>query len=133
MRVTEEFEQAMHKAFRFRPGDVVALRNEFVTTEAEFAIAGPIDKYPAQRVSPPVAVTIVERIVQQCSGGVQLFYKVTNQPGTLTQIAEWEAMLYAEAVEARKKFAPNYEHEENEKAWAAELANKLPTGGGQAK
>ena len=103
----EEIAQLMNKVFRFEIGQVVALRIDFTSVEAEFILNSPHKEIKfdrQQRVAQPVALTVIERMIQQCYGGIQLHYKVTGTPGASSVLLEYELMDFAEAVEARKKF-----------------------------
>ena len=59
-----DLEQVMDKVFRFKIGDEVAVK-------ASLPFPGEKDKWALRAV---LKVTILERIAQQCHGGVQLKY-----------------------------------------------------------
>jgi hypothetical protein len=111
--LTEVFESY----FKFKIGDVVAHRGALARIRTEVEVATPVREFDLSggRYNAPPGEIVVERMLQQCHGGVQGFYFVnrTDIDGKqcLHRFAECELESYdAVSAEYRKlKRAPKAE------------------------
>lgn len=106
---TAKMKPVLDELFKFKIGDSVVLREQFLQVETDLELNGPHEnRY--DRAKPGVAYMILERHVQECHGGVQIGYSVRsfNNEGsaTITRYFEYELVPYSEAVELAKKLFP---------------------------
>lgn len=95
--------------FRFKPGDVVALREIVEGLKAELEAFGPRDRYGGNR-SVHRALVVSERVLRQCHGGVQGSYHVlerdADHKGIISVVPTHAVLPYAELTAALKALAP---------------------------
>ena len=112
--------EAFEGAFKFKIGDVVALRSDVVRYAAEIAVNGPMDVMSRAVANP--AIVIVERLLVQCHGGVQGFYRVRvgdkDGRGAFLEITEHEVVPYSESAEQLLKL--KRDGSERRRSWGEE-------------
>ena len=103
--------EAMDAAFKFKIGDLVATREtlEHLRLEGEM---NAFERQPFDRHGAVPPMFVVERQAQQCHGGVQRHYSVSQKgvskdgvSGQIRQVlAEIELVPFAEVVEIMKQW-----------------------------
>lgn len=81
---------AIAQAFRFQVGDIVAPRYELVSFRFNTEVNPPVKNY--ERTRSPVLLTIIERVIKQCHGGIQAFYSIRCTEGETQLVAEHEVV-----------------------------------------
>jgi hypothetical protein len=117
---TADVKPLLDKIFRFAPGDLVVKRAQVERMRAEIEVNGRMKKSrygDGRRVGIGPYFTVLERRVQECHGGVQLFYvisghqdKETGGPHNVVCMA-YELAPAAEATELAKAVVPLDEDE----------------------
>ncbi len=96
--------------FRFKPGDVVALRETVEALKAELEAFGPRDQYGSRGLGAPYGLVVSERLLAQCHGGVQGFYHIlerdADRKGIVSRVPVHAVVPYAEMTAALKALAP---------------------------
>lgn len=91
----------MESAFRFNIGQLVGQRIDLGRFEQDLAVNGAADFDGVyHRLGIPTALIVVERMVQQCHGGIQLFYCIRGQEDRLYRLIEHELVPYEEVTAA---------------------------------
>jgi hypothetical protein len=113
---TGKLKPVFDETFKFHVGDLVAVRASMAMWAQEFELNGPRDRDSyrdiGRPVQSPMLLTVVERRMTECHGGVQLQYAVsgyqdTKTGGPMSVIKfEYELMSPDDAMEIARKFKP---------------------------
>lgn len=100
----------LDRMFRFKPGDVVALKETVEALKAELEAFGPRDRFGSRSLGAPLGVVVSERILAQCHGGAQGFYHIherdAERKSMISRVPTHAVVPYAELVAALKALAP---------------------------
>ena len=104
------------KFFRFNIGDIVVPKATLAMFRAELEVNGKLESKhygESHRVNLGVGEVVVERMLQQCHGGIQGFYMLRRHDAkgiaVFDRVADCEVESFAQLIEAAKTFAADHE------------------------
>lgn len=107
--------EAMDSVFKFKVGDVCAMRSALTVWKAELELNGKQNDRYGYRVASPIPVIVLARELEECHGGFQPKYVVRLQAqasgsGALTEmglrVMDHELVSFDEAMDVARSMRP---------------------------